>query len=232
MLIELSVQIHSVGVFLPENGRVERFKARSFIPDRKSIKLMTRTVQLGVAAAGVALKNDTHWESVLPERRGIFVSAAPCLDDHFDLQSALRAGQENGVFSLERFAAKGISLIHPLWLVRGLSNNILGFSSAMWDFQGENMSYCQGAIGGQYAFVQAARAIEDGRLDCALVGGADVLLGAESMYEKPCAEGSIFFLLGPSEVHIKIDLSDIEARVEALPALGAASWLVALHQSL
>ena len=232
MIVELSVQIHSMGVFLPVNGKVENFKARKLIPDRKSIKLMTRSVQLGVAAASVALRSTDVWQAISPSRRGIFVSAAPCLDDHFDLQSALRAAHQDGQFSLKRFATDGMSLIHPLWLVRGLSNNILGFTSSMWDFQGENMNYCQGHIGGKHAFIQAAKAIEEGRLECALVGGADVLTGAEEIYQKECAEAAVFFVIGPSESSMKIDLEHVQDLVNSQPVMGAAGWLAALHRSL
>jgi len=229
MVVSLYVRIQSCGFFLPIEGKVEKFRARSFIPDRKSIKLMTRAVQLGVAAAGVALKEGEMWERVLPNRRGIFVSSSPCVDDHFDLQSALDVSYEEGKFSLERFATKGFSLIHPLWLVRGLSNNILGFTSAMWDLQGENMNYCQGSVGGFHAFVQAARAIEERRVACALVGGADVMTGAEAVVGRACAEGSMFFLLVPSDEPLKIDLDRVSQIEEDLPMLGSVGWLIAFY---
>ena len=123
---------------------------------------------------------------------------------------------------------QGRTQIHPLWLVRGLSNNILGFGTAFWDFQGENMNYCQGSSGGKHAFIQAAHAINEGRIDVALVGGADSLIGAEHFLQSSCGEGAAFALLTSAKTDLFLDLEKIARREEEFPELGAARWSVAL----
>jgi hypothetical protein len=162
----------------------------------------------------------------------MFVSASPAVHGQDDLKQALMSSMIEGRFSFSAFAEKGRTFIHPLWLVRGLSNNILGFSSAFWDFQGENMNYCQGVLGGRHAFLQAAYAIQEGRLDFALVGGSDSLVGAENILQKPCAEGAAFVLLSSSSNDLEINLHEIDTNVEILPYLGAGAWSVAMWKYL
>ena len=108
--------------------RVFYFKARSMGPDRKSLKLMTQAVRLGVATIASAVTQCADWEGVDPVRRGMYVGASPQVGRHDDLTDAINVAFESGEFSLQDFGEKGISQIHPLWLVRGLSNNVLGFS--------------------------------------------------------------------------------------------------------
>lgn len=223
-----NIQIDSVAGFFSEDEEFTQFRPRKLIPDRKSIKLMTRAVQIGVAAARITLEQSDSWKGVAPARRGMFVSASPAVHGQDDLQQALLSSMVDGRFSYSAFAEKGRTFIHPLWLVRGLSNNILGFSSAFWDFQGENMNYCQGVFGGRHALLQAAYAIKEGRLDVALVGGSDSLIGAERIIKKPCAEGAAFVLLSASQENLEINLHEIDTYVEKMPYLGAGAWSVAL----
>lgn len=103
---------------------------------RKHIKTMTRAVQLGFAAAGAAIEAFPAWSQVPPDRRGMYVGGSPQSGDPEDLRPALEAVQEAGGFSLTNFAAVGVPMIPPLWLVKGLSNNILGYAAAQWDLQG------------------------------------------------------------------------------------------------
>ena len=141
--------IGAAGLGAGQPGAVPGFRARSFIADRKRIKLMTRAVQLGVASANLAVAGGGDLLArTPPARRGMFVGASPQAGDESDLVPALQAAEVEGAFSLEAFAQAGIPLIHPLWLVRGLSNNVLGFSSGIHDLQGVNSSYCDGHQGG------------------------------------------------------------------------------------
>lgn len=212
-------------------GSVPGFRARSWIQDRKSLKLMGRSVQLGVAAVKAALDGVPGWEEVPPNRRGIFVGASPQLGDPDDLAYALKAASPDGAFDLRLFAEKGIDLIHPLWLVRGLSNNVIGFASAFHDLQGVNANYCDGRRGGWNALIEGVRAVAEGRADIVVAGGADAFVGAEELLGTPCGEGAAFVVLRPAaEAEAEVSLGTPEALlgVEAeLGYLGAAAAPVA-----
>jgi hypothetical protein len=212
-------------------GAVPGFKARSWIKDRKSLKLMGRSVQLGVAAVSAALSGVDGWEQIPPCRRAIFVGASPELGDPDDLSYALNAASEGGSFDLQAFAEKGIGLIHPLWLVRGLSNNVIGFASAFHDLQGVNANYCDGRRGGWNALTEGIEAVAEGRADIVVAGGADSFVGAEALVGVPCGEAAAFVVLRPaaddeSEVFAG-DPAALQGIEDELGYLGAAAAPVA-----
>ena len=159
----------------------------------------------------------------------MYVGASPQAGDERDLEPALREASEDGVFSLGRFAREGIAMIHPLWLVRGLSNNVLGFASAIHDVQGVNASYCDGALGGWTALVEGARAIAEGRADWVLAGGSDALAGAEAVLGHPGGDGAAFVVMVPGDGPMQPmgGPDGLGAAVAHLGDLGAATWPVA-----
>jgi len=217
------------------SGTVPGFKARDYVADRKSLKLMTTAVRLGVAAIQMALNADPAWSSVPPERRGLFVGASPQPGDPDDLVPALQAAMdETGKFDMSLFARDGYPLIHPLWLVRGLSNNIIGFASAIHDLQGVNMNYCDGVGGGLSALREGALAIAEDRADLVLAGGADVWTGAEALLgDVPCGDGAAFVLLRAGGPCVRAEIEALMAKEPPsdLGFLGSATWPVGLARS-
>ena len=208
-------------------------KARNSGADRKSLKLMTTAGQLGVSAVQIALDDDGDWSQVPPERRGIFVGASPQTGDPDALRPALEASTDASGFDMKKFAADGFPLIHPLWLVRGLSNNIIGFAAAIHDLQGVNANYCDGIAGGFNALREGALAVAEGRADLVVAGGADAWSGASALLDgAPCGDGAAFVVLragGPDM------LPQIEALAEESgdgPFLGSATIPVAFCKNL
>ncbi len=217
----------------PVTGGVPNFKARSMVPDRKSLKLMTQAVRLGVASIASAVGKVDHWDTVPPQRRGMYVGASPQVGRHDDLNDAINVAFESGAFSLQDFGEKGISQIHPLWLVRGLSNNVLGFSSAYHDAQGHNMSYAMGEDGGWNALLEGAYALIDGRVDIVVVGGSDDLTPATSVLGQAGSAAAAFCVLERSSTEIlELDREAYAKLANPFGLLGAATIPVgmALHE--
>ena len=245
-----TVQVTGLGLLCPAGvgregaaggrpGPVPGFRARAYIQDRKSLKLMTRSVQLGVSAVNIALGAADGWDAVPPSRRGIFVGASPQPGDPDALRPALEAAQDDeGGFDLAAFASDGIPLIHPLWLVRGLSNNVIGFASAVNDLQGVNANWCDGAEGGWTALLDGARAVAEGRADLVVAGGADALVEAEMLLAgRACGEGAAFLVLvpgtpGPGDRVVDLDTGCFDPAESLLGYLGAATWPVAVARAL
>ncbi|MFZ5476220.1 MAG: beta-ketoacyl synthase N-terminal-like domain-containing protein [Myxococcota bacterium] len=210
-------------------GRVPGFDALSHGVPRKHLKTMTRAVQLGVAAVYAALEDWPTWRAVPPERRGLFVGASPQSGDPEDLAPALDAVGPH--FDLGAFAARGVPLIPPLWLVKGLSNNILGYASAQFDFQGDNGNWCDGRLGGAVALCNAVHAVAEGRVDLAVAGGADALVGADAVIGGPCSEGAAFLVLVAGEhgrARVEAGLPEERGGDEEFGELGAAAIPVGL----
>ncbi len=154
---------------------VKGFRSARMIPNRKSLKLMTRPVQFGVAAAALAFE-DAGLEvgAVDPERLGVFVGAGQAFADRDELQFALdKSRGQDGQIDMARFGAEGMPLIHPLWLLRGLSNNVLGFVSLEYNAQGINNNYANSGVSSIQAIASAADAIAEGRADLSFAGGYD-----------------------------------------------------------
>ena len=203
---------------------------------RKSLKTMTRAVQLGVAAVLAAAAEVPGWAAVPPERRGLFVGASPQQGDAEDLRMAIEAA--GPVPDLQAFAERGVPLVPPLWLVKGLSNNVLGYASALLDFRGDNGNWCDGRLGGAVALCNAVHAVQEGRVDLAIAGGADALVGAEVLLGQPCAEGAAFVVLvadgvfeGPGRA-VRAGLAEAPETPDEVGELGAAAVPVALVRAL
>ncbi|MEE2751003.1 MAG: beta-ketoacyl synthase N-terminal-like domain-containing protein [Myxococcota bacterium] len=244
------ISISGVGLFSPAGvglegasggrpGEVPGFRARAYVEDRKSLKLMSRAVKLGVSGVRVALANTPGWEEVPPQRRAMYVGTTPLGGENQDLLPALDVSTgPDGGFELDRFASEGYRLIHPLWLVKGLSNNILGFACATHDFQGTNACYCQGRGSGLMAVYEGCRAVAENRADLAIVGGADSWLGAESLLVgRRVGEGAAFFAVRERQPEdpwwVTFDPSDDPPDEEHyLGVLGAARGPVGLARQL
>lgn len=217
-------------------GPIESFRARDRVPDRKHLKLMPRAVALGVAAVREALEARPGWQSVPPERRGLFVGASPAATDPEALADAVRAASGPDGFDVARFGADGVPLVPPLWLVQGLTNNVLGFSAAYHDLRGPNTTRCDGRIGGLAAVIDAARAVAEGRCDLAVAGAADSLVHLAAWSRRPVGEAAAFFVIesdgvGPRLGELAIGF-DAPRPVDDPVELGAAAGVVRLVERL
>jgi len=170
-------------------GEVPDWKARKHIPERKSIKLMFPRVQLGVAAALEAWHSDGGLDpdagSPLPERRAMYVACGLTVDEDWTFREAIeRSVVESGEgprFDLPTFGREGQDLLNPLWLVKGLSNNVLAFVAKFQRIMGPNDNFMAGSAGALQALGAAAGAISEGRADRALFGGSDSLVTVEDL---------------------------------------------------
>lgn len=212
----------------PVVATVKGFKARNYVSNRKSLKLMTRPVKLGMAAAKLAFEGaGLEVGQIAAERIGIYVGAGQAFADRTELEYALKASRsDDGRFDMVKFGAEGLGQIHPLWLLRGLSNNVLGFVSLEYDAQGTNNNFCNSGVSATQAVSNAARAIADGHIDAAFAGGYDSIVGEEGTL----GFGRLGLLAKGDEVehaHRPFDVS----RTGLVPAEGAAFLILEAAES-
>ena len=185
--------VAAVALCSPESGRpVDGFDPITGGVPRKHLKTMTRAVQLGVAAVTAVVRAYPGFSAVDPSRRGLYVGASPQSGDAEDLAPAIAA--TGPTLDITAFALRGVPLVPPLWLVKGLSNNVLGYASAQHDLRADNGNWCDGRLGGAIAVASAVHAVAEGRVDLAIAGGADALLGAEAILDVPTGEAAAFLL--------------------------------------
>jgi len=221
-------------------GEVPDFQGKAFIANKKSLKLMSRSVQLGVSSVAISLGHVPDWAAVPPTRRAMFVGANPVGSNLDDMVPALDlAADAEGRLDLERFGRDGIPRIHPLWLVKGLSNNVLGYASAIHDFQGANANYCQDDLSGLLAVHEALCTLHEGRADLAVAGAADSLVGADPFFPGwDLGEGAAFFVLRTGhpedrwQIRAGIGGVPVQPDERSLGYLGVAGGVVALARAL
>lgn len=155
-------------------ARVTDFKARNWVGNRKNLKLMSDAVRFGMgalkrahAAAGL------EGAGVPPERLGLFVGAGTALGRTEDLVPAIERSVRGDAFDPAAFGEVGMHAINPLWLLKGLSNNVLGFGTADLDARGINQNYCNSGVGGLQAIGEAAWSLVEGKADVVLAGASD-----------------------------------------------------------
>jgi 3-oxoacyl-[acyl-carrier-protein] synthase II len=158
------------------------FQGKDWVENRKNLKLMTPAVQYGIAAIRLAAQAAGLTPgSVAPERLGMFVGAGTAFGEMGDLVPALEKAMVDGRHDPRRFATEGMPMVNPLWLLKGLSNNVLGYASALLDAQGINQNYCNSGVGALQAVGEAAWAVAEGRADVIIAGASDAALNVEHL---------------------------------------------------
>jgi len=192
-----------------EGGEVVDLVPRDLVEkrQRKHLKVMTRPVRIGLGAARAAwIPRAALTTLPHPERRAGFVGAGLAVDEGGDFVEPLkRSFDGEGEFSLRRWAGEGIPVLNPLWLIKGLSNNVLAFASQFLDLQGVNDNFCEGESAGLVAVGEALWALREDTTDIALAGGYGTYLTLEDevgllLHERigtdnPPGEGGAFFVL-------------------------------------
>ncbi|MFL5240560.1 MAG: beta-ketoacyl-[acyl-carrier-protein] synthase family protein [Gemmataceae bacterium] len=167
---------------------------------RKNLKIMSRAMRFGLAAAWMAIKdsglNVGHED---PDRVGVVMGAgivptdlselAPVLADSYDSTGKLRT---------DRLGQRGGNLF-PLWILKYLPNMTAAHISMLFHAQGPNSTITTACAAGTQAVGEAFRLIARDDADIVLAGGADsrmdpllllayTALGAVSKADRPAEQ--------------------------------------------
>ncbi|MFM9010995.1 MAG: beta-ketoacyl synthase N-terminal-like domain-containing protein, partial [Planctomycetota bacterium] len=111
------------GLAVRFGGQIVDFDPRLLVRPRKSLKVMSRDIQLGFAAADLATADAGLAPGcVAPERFGIVFGSDMIYADIEDLESTYRRAAEGGRFEYPRWAEAIQQEVHPLWLLKHLPN--------------------------------------------------------------------------------------------------------------
>lgn len=154
-------------------AEVSDFEPKRFIRPIKSLKVMSRDIQLGVAAAGMALTQaGIGAQSVDPERFGVVFGADSLPCDPEDVAAAYRACLQSGRFSLDEWGGQGLAEIYPLWMLKYLPNMPACHIAIAHDARGPNNTITLGEVSSLMAVAEAAHTIARGGADVMVCGGA------------------------------------------------------------
>ncbi len=149
------------------------FNARQYIADRKLLRVMQRTDQLGLVAAAEAVAGAPAGD-VAPTQRGAFMGARKDTYRLEDFKDAVDASREqNGEVTARKMGTEGYGLLGPLTLVTGLPNGCLFAVSVLHTIKGSNANVIGTGEVGLTAVGAAYAAVQEGQAEWALTGGHD-----------------------------------------------------------
>ena len=167
-------------------GEVVGFDARNYIEkkDRKRLNAMAATFQFAIAAAQLAAADAALDKGAIdPARFGVVFGAGTIPGALDDLGPAAKVslGEAPGRIDLRKWGERGIPHIPPMWMLNYVPNMIACHVSILHDAQGPSNTISQTDVGGLLALGEALRAVQRGRADLFLAGGADAKINPLTM---------------------------------------------------
>lgn len=167
-------------------GQIRHFDAKPYIEkkERKSLKVMSRTIQFAVAAAQLAVDDSRLDKSkVDPARFGVEFGAGLIATELEELGVAAQVSSNcsPGSVDLEKWGTVGLSNMTPLWMLKYLPNMLACHVSILHNAQGPNNTITENDVAALLALGESYRIIQRGQADLFLVGGADSKLNPLSL---------------------------------------------------
>lgn len=163
----------------PLGAQIKNLDPKQYI-DRKLLKLLSQHDVLGLGAVDQAVRHSellSYRESLADptdfnERTGVYVaSPGSKFYQQYDFFPLLT--QSKGC--LKQFGEDLSSIVHPMWLLRTLPNNVLAYTGIQYGFKGANQNIINHSVGGAQAILEASYAIREGVIDRAVVSGYDMM---------------------------------------------------------
>src|SRR5262249_48188282 len=137
-------------------GEIPGFDAKQYIDkkERKSLRMMARTIQLAVAAAQKALDDAAVDKQQLdPTRFGVEFGAGLIATELDELADAAQvsANCQPGVVDLAKWGELGLPTIPPLWMLKYLPNMLACHVSILHNAQGPNNTITESDVAGLLA---------------------------------------------------------------------------------
>jgi 3-oxoacyl-[acyl-carrier-protein] synthase II len=152
------------------------FDPKAFVRPRKSLKVMAREIQLGFAAAEMALADAGFSPSIVaPERLGVVFGADTIYSELAEWLPVYRRAMVEGEFEYARWAPSVMSELYPLWLLKYLPNMAACHVAIAHDARGHNNSIVMAEVSSLLAVAEGMRIIERGQADMMIVGAASAM---------------------------------------------------------
>lgn len=177
-LVEGTTGIASLSAFptsdLPSKlaAEIRDFDPLQHIYHKKYIKVMSRDIQLGVAAASMAVRESGLTRGAIdPERFGVEFGAGHISSSPAELADAARSLTEaqNGS-EFTRWGEDSMGQICPLWLLKQLPNMPACHVAIEHDARGPNNTITSCESSALLALAEAMRVIQRGAADAMIVG--------------------------------------------------------------
>lgn len=138
---------------------------------RKGSKVMCREIEMGVAAAQLALQQaGFNPEAFDRDRTGVVFGCDYIMSLPEEYTEAIAACTEDGKFDFSKWGKIGIPKINPLWLLKYLPNMPASHIAIYNDLRGPNNSITLRESSGGAAIAEAVATITRGHADALVVG--------------------------------------------------------------
>jgi len=158
---------------VPIGAEVLDFEPKKYVRPRKSMKVMSREIQIGFSAGMLAIEHaGIEKGSVTSERLGVIYGCDMLYTEPVDLVDGVRLATVDGTFQHDRWDEQAISKIYPLWMLKYLPNMVACHVGIALDARGPNNSIVSGDVSSLLALMEATSVIQRGHADFMIVGGA------------------------------------------------------------
>ncbi len=156
----------------PFGADVADFEPKKYVRPRKSLKVMSREIQLGFVAADLACVDaDLRDKPVDPEQLGIVFGADLIHADLSELVSVYCGCITEDKFDFERWGKTAMAEMYPLWMLKYLPNMPACHIGIAQDARGPNNTLTLGDVSSLAALAEAIRVLERGHAEAMIVGG-------------------------------------------------------------
>ena len=154
-------------------AEVPHFDPKEYVTPRKSLKVMSRHIQLAYISAQLACQDaGMAAGAVDPDRFGVIFGSEMIQSEPADLAEAYQACMVDGRFEYSRWGAAAMSEMFPLWMLKYLPNMPACHIAIAQDARGPNNSILLSDVSSLLAVAEAMRTIERGRAEVMIAGGA------------------------------------------------------------
>ncbi len=148
----------------PIGGIVADFDPKQYVRPRKSLKVMSRDIQLAFAAADLACVDAGLRERPIePERLGVLFGAGLIGCDLDEMIGVYRACIVDGKFDFQRWGKSAMGELFPLWMLKYLPNMPACHIGIGQDARGPNNSLTLGDVSSLSAMIEAVRVLQRGQ---------------------------------------------------------------------
>jgi len=153
-------------------AEVVGFDPKQYVVPRKSLKVMSRSIQLAFASAQMAVEHaGISRETVDPERFGVVYGADMVHIQPEELINAFRHSIAEGRFQFSRWDERALREMYPLWMLRYLPNMPACHVAIAQDARGPNNTIVLSEASSLLAIAEGAAVIARGQTDVMIVGG-------------------------------------------------------------
>lgn len=154
-------------------GELDDFQPKLYVKPRKSLKVMSREIQMGVAASTLAFEDaQLAADEIDVERLGVVYGSPMLYADLAGLRDVYQGCMQDGKFDFSQFGEQFPKQMLPLWMLKFLPNMTASHIGIAHGARGPNNSIVQGDVSSLLAMIEATTVIQRGIADTMLTGGA------------------------------------------------------------